>query len=181
MKHLRWSRPAISLVGLVVFLTCATAQMPKTEKTWSFTLPHGTSGPKASDLCRRLNSVRHMPFQSEHVDDPVYNEIIAKGSAMVPCLVEQLTNESKMRDPRSEPTVERFHVGDLAFFLLLRITGVPFEQMLPDNVKAKVKEEGVYAYFRYTDVPANRAVLRRKWKEWLKAQASQQKAGGGGA
>jgi hypothetical protein len=55
-----------------------------------------------------------------------------------------------------------FRVGDLAFFLLLRITGVPFEQMLPENVRAKVKEEGVYAYFRYTEVPANRAALQRR-------------------
>ena len=125
------------------------------------------SGTEPSDLCKRLNSVRHMPFQNEHVDDQVYNEIMAKGSAMTPCLVEQLTNGTKMPDPRSEPTVEDFRVGDLAFFLLLRITGVPFEQMLPENVKAKVKEEGVYAYFRYTELPANRAALQRRWKAWL--------------
>jgi hypothetical protein len=81
-----------------------------------------------------------------------------------------------MRDPRSEPTIADFRVGDLAFFLLLRITGVSFEQMLPEDVKAKVKEEGVYAYFRYTEVPANRAALQRRWKAWLKAQASQPKA-----
>jgi hypothetical protein len=136
-----------------------------------------TSGPEASGLCKRLSAVKHMPFQDEHVDDQVYNQIMAKGSAMTPCLVEQLTNGTKMRDPRSEPTVADFRVGDLAFFLLLRITGVPFEQMLPENVKAKVKEEGVYAYFRYTEVPANRAALQRKWKAWLKAQASQPKAG----
>jgi len=132
-----------------------------------------TSGPEASHLCKRLSSVRHMPFQNEHVDDQVYNEIMAKGSAMTPCLVKQLTNRTKIRDPRSEPTVADFRVGDLAFFLLLRITGVPFEQMLPEAVKAKVKEEGVYAYFRYTDVPANRAALQQRWKAWLKAQASQ--------
>ena len=135
------------------------------------------SGREASNLCKRLSSIKHMPLQNEHVDDQVYNQIMAKGSAMTPCLVEQLTNRTKMRDPRSEPTVADFRVGDLAFFLLLRITGVPFEQMLPENVKAKVKEEGVYAYFRYTEVPANRAALQRKWKAWLKAQASQPKAG----
>jgi len=137
------------------------------------------TGPEASELCKRLISVKHMPFQNEHVDDQVYNQIMAKGSAMTPCLVEQLTNRTKMRDPRSEPTVADFRSGDLAFFLLLRITGVPFEQMLPEDVKAKVKEEGVYAYFRYTGVPANRAALQRRWKAWLKGQASQPKAGGG--
>ncbi len=134
------------------------------------------SGREASDLCKRLSSIRHMPFQNEHVDDEVYNQIMAKGPAIVPCLVHQLTNGTKMRDPRSEPTVADFRVGDLAFFLLLRITNVPFEQMLPDTVKSKVKDEGVYAYFRYTEAPANRAALQRKWKAWLKAQPSQPKA-----
>ena len=135
-----------------------------------------TSGPQASELCKRLRSITRMPFQDEHVDDKLYNQIMAKGSAIMPCLVEQLTNVAKMRDPRSEPTVADFRVGDLAFFLLLRITGVPFEQMLPDSVKAKVKEQGVYAYFRYTEAPANRTTLQRKWKAWLKAQTTQPKA-----
>src|SRR5271168_1369562 len=131
------------------------------------------SGREASDLCKRLSSIRHMPFQNEHVEDEAYNQIMAKGPALVPCLVEQLTNGAKMRDPRSEPTVADFRVGDLAFFLLLRITTVPFEQMLPDTVTSKIKDEGVYAYFRYTESPANRAALQRKWKAWLKAQPSQ--------
>jgi len=42
VKHLEWSGSAIRLLSLVVFLTCATAQVPKTVKTWTFTLPHGT-------------------------------------------------------------------------------------------------------------------------------------------
>ena len=117
-----------------------------------------------------------MPFQNEHVDDEVYNQVVAKGQAIVPCLVEQLTNGTKMADPRSEPTVADFRVGDLAFFLLLRITNVPFEQMLPNSVKDKLKEEGVYAYFKYSEDPANRAALQRRWKAWLKAHPSQPKA-----
>lgn len=162
------TRLASLLIALLILYTSPSLSAQSQEVA--------TSGPEASDLCKRLSSVRHMPFQNEHVDDQVFNQIMAKGSAMTPCLVEQLTNGTKMHDPRSEPIVADFRVGDLAFFLLLRITGVPFEQMLPENVKAKVKEEGVYAYFRYTEVPANRAALQRKWKEWLKVQASQPKA-----
>src|SRR5207248_2464427 len=72
-----------------------------------------TSGREASDLCKKLSSIRRMPFQNEHVDDRVYNQIMAKGRAIVPCLVEQLTNGTKMSDPRSEPTVADFRVGDV--------------------------------------------------------------------
>lgn len=161
-------RFALLLIALLVLCGCPllSAQGPGVA----------APGPEASEVCKRLNSIKHMPFQNEHVDDEVYNQVVAKGQAIVPCLVEQLTNGTKMADPRSEPTVADFRVGDLAFFLLLRITNVPFEQMLPNSVKDKLKEEGVYAYFKYSEDPANRAALQRRWKAWLKAHPSQPKA-----
>jgi hypothetical protein len=152
---------------LLIMVIALSSCLLSAQRAWG-----SHSSTEASDLCRRLSSIRRIPFEHEAVNDEVYNKIIVKGKDVVRCLIDQLTNETKMADPRSEPTVADFRVGDLAFFLLLRITNVPFEQMLPDPVKAKLKEEGVYAYFRYTGTPGNRIALQRKWKAWLKAQTS---------
>ncbi|MGE5049479.1 MAG: hypothetical protein ACM3PC_12960, partial [Deltaproteobacteria bacterium] len=88
-------------------------------------------------------------------------------------LIDQLTNRTRMADPRSEPAIGDFSVGDVAFFLLLRITRVPFEAPLPNRVKARLKDDGVYAYFRYAEAAKNRAALQRWWRSWLKRQAPQ--------
>lgn len=52
-----------------------------------------------------------------------------------------------MKDPRQAPVYRDFRVGDAAFFVLLRITKVPFEEMLPTQVRSELEDEGVYAYF----------------------------------
>jgi hypothetical protein len=125
-----------------------------------------------SHLCDRLAGIKHIPYDAETVDDPIYNQIISNKHAAVSCLVDQITNEKRMADPRSEPVESNFRVGDLAFFLLLDITKILFDQMLPDNVQAQLKKEGVYAYFKYVSVPGNRAVLQRQCKAWLARRRS---------
>ncbi len=131
------------------------------------------AGPDAqvADLCKRLGKIRLMPFYDEHIDDKVYNQVKAKGMAIVPCLIDQLTNESKTPDPRPVPRISDFRVGDLAFFLLLQITHVAPEQVLPKEIWDAWPKEGVYAYFRYThEDHANRVELQRRWRAWLAAQ-----------
>ncbi len=80
--------------------------------------------------------------------------------------VSQLMTKTRMKDPRSAPTYPDFRVGDLAFFLLVDITKIPFEQMLPYSVKFKIKDEGVYAYFEYVEHLNNRKALQNKWRAW---------------
>lgn len=125
---------------------------------------------EAEFLCDRLSEIKQLPFKGRPVDDELYNKIIGQGKAIVPCLIDKITDVTKMKDPRSAPTYPDFRVGDLAFFLLVRITGTPFEQTLPDSVKAKMKQEGVYAYFEYVEFPDNRRALQENWQAWLKNQ-----------
>jgi hypothetical protein len=121
-------------------------------------------------LCERLSEIKKMPFKGEKIDDELYNEIVDRGKAIAPCLIDKITDMTRMKDPRSAPSYPDFRVGDLAFFLLVRITGTPFEQMLPDSVKARMKQEGVYAYFEYVEFPDNRRALQENWQAWLKNQ-----------
>jgi hypothetical protein len=75
-----------------------------------------------------------------------------------------------MKDPRSAPTYLDFRIGDLAFFLLVRITEIPFEEMLPNSVKSRIKDEGVYAYFEHVKRTDNRKALQARWKAWWAKQ-----------
>lgn len=122
--------------------------------------------PDEGAACKRLPEVKEMPFKGEPVSDEAYNEIVGQGKAAIPCLIREITNTTRMKDPRPDPTYSDFRVGDLAFFLLVEITKTPFEQMLPDSVKSRMKSDGVYAYFGHVGRPNNRKALQDRWKAW---------------
>src|SRR6266571_7305185 len=54
-------------------------------------------------LCGRIPEIQVFPFKGERGEDAVYDEFIATGDAVVPCLIERVTDTSKIRDPRQEP------------------------------------------------------------------------------
>ena len=165
MANRIWHR----LMFAMAFIVLCQARCVSSGQTAS----HPSSPAVESHLCDRLAEVRHVPFDNEPVDDAIYNQIMSHKHAVVPCLVDQIVNETLMHDPRSEPVESNFRVGDLAFFLLVDITNVPFEQMLPDDVRGHLKDQGVYAYFGYVSIPGNRTALQRKWKTWLIAHGSE--------
>lgn len=123
--------------------------------------------PDAQALCERLPEIKEIPFKDEPVEDEAYNSFIAASNEAVPCLIDRLDDSTKMKDPRSAPQYRDFKVGDLAYIMLVRITKVPFESMLPDDVRERMKEEGVYAYFDYVQNPDNRRVIQSRWRAWL--------------
>lgn len=151
------------MVLLLVACLCLTSSGSTQGQRWSTSriLQIGA-------VCNRLSEIDRIPFKDERVDSEIYNGIMAEGRNSVPCLVHKLTDLTRMKDPRTAPTYSDFRVGDLAFILLARITGTPFEQMLPHQVQARMSDEGVYAYFRYVQRPANRKTLQQKWRVWLK-------------
>ena len=126
---------------------------------------------KAEALCERLSEIKRMPFHNEKVDDEVYNGLIELKEAAIPCLIDKLTDTTRMTDPRQAPSVSDFRVGDVAFFVLLDIVNVPFdvpfERILPEEVMSKWKDEGVYAYFKYTEKAENRKLLQERWRTWF--------------
>jgi hypothetical protein len=127
----------------------------------------------ALELCNRLNQIRIIPYEDEKVDDEVYNKIISLGSAAAPCLIDQITNEAKMDDPRQEPSDMNFRVGDMAFLLLFGVTQVKEEDVLPKHLIHRMSgNEGMYAYFDWVSHHANRVELQQRFRTWLKNQSS---------
>jgi hypothetical protein len=121
---------------------------------------------RAEILCQRLPEMKTMPFKGEPIEDEVYNGLAALNDAAIPCLIGKITDTTRMNDPRQAPVYRDFRVGDAAFFVLLDITKVPFEQMLPAEVKSELEDEGVYAYFEYIKKDENRTSLQARWQAW---------------
>jgi len=152
-------RPACLVFAFLLVCSCSSGTATATEPS-----------PVAVALCSRLGEIKHIPFKDESINDEVYTKLMEQGQAVVPCLIDQIANQTRMEDPDSVPSPPDFRVGDLAFFLLLDITKVPFEQMLPESVNNQAKEQGVYSYFAWVHNPAHRKRLQDKWRAWLKQQ-----------
>lgn len=156
------------LVIVVLTFSAVSCQQAATKVNESrFSTPQDNAARlRAESLCQRLPEMKTMPFKGEPVDDEVYNGLTALKDAALPCLIKKITDSTKMSDPRQAPVYRDFRVGDAAFFVLLDITKVPFEQMLPAEVGSEMKDEGVYAYFEYIKKDENRKSLQAKWQAW---------------
>jgi len=122
-------------------------------------------GTGATDLCDRVSEIRLLPFKGERVDDTAFNSLLEAGVAAIPCLIERVTDTRKMRDPRQAPTYPDVRVGDVAYFVLVRLANIDLVEMLPNRVQEKYKTEGVYAYFDFARRKQNREWLRGKLRE----------------
>jgi hypothetical protein len=120
-----------------------------------------------ASVCDRLSEVHVIPFKGEKVEDAAYNAIIKAGETPIPCLVENLVNTAPMQDPRKAPPSKTFVVADLAGMLLCQITGRPFDDQLPPEVRESFPERGVAAYFDYVKDAENRASLQADWQKFL--------------
>ncbi len=121
-------------------------------------------------LCNRLHEIKKIPYKDPKDTDPIYESLIAKGKEAMPCLVEKITDETPMRDPRGGVIWQHYKVGDTAVFMLLKIAG-DFEllqKMLPVNYRKEWKTNGVYAYYNYVSESKNREELQRWWRNWIK-------------
>jgi hypothetical protein len=117
---------------------------------------------QAVAYCERVHEIRSLPFRGEKVDDAVYNGLRDLGEKAVPCLIEQVASTKSIPDPRKAPPYEGITVGDVALFVLFDIKGLSFGDVLPDDVEAKMKEQGVYAYFAYVEDPRNRKAIQER-------------------
>jgi hypothetical protein len=98
-------------------------------------------------------------------------DIFISGNKVVPCLIDRVTDATKMRDPRQEPgflDVE-IRIGDIAYFLLTDITKIDFTESLPPQFQSEYKHEGVYAYFRYVKKAENRRKLQERLRAWYES------------
>jgi len=118
-------------------------------------------------LCGRVSEIKTLPFYDEEVDDPAYNALIKSGERVIPCLIASVNDTNPMPDPRQAPKVDTV-VGDIAFFVLINITKVDLMKLLPPDVQKKFDDQGIYAYFRYTEKKRNRKTLQDKLYEWYR-------------
>jgi hypothetical protein len=122
---------------------------------------------RAAVLCGRLGEIRELPFKGEHVDDPVYNALVAAGKAALPCLIDSLDDTTPTPDPRKAPRYEaEVVIGDVAFFVMPDLADVSMEQLLPDEILDGWRNEGMAAYFRYVSKPGNRRALQSYIRGW---------------
>jgi hypothetical protein len=127
-----------------------------------------------TELCDRLGEIRKLPNRDPNDTDPIYEALIAKGDDAIPCLVQRITSDKKMPDPREAPTWQHYAVGDTAVFILIDILcSEDLEreklliEMLPPKYEEEWKTNGIYAYFNYVSEPRNRKELQNWWKKWL--------------
>ena len=120
--------------------------------------------------CSEVAAIHHMPFHREEaVNDPAYNHLRAKSWAVVPCLIDEITNKSLTPDPRSAPTYPKVRVGDVSFWVIVDITGLPYDAMFPPDLVKRFPKEGVYAYFEWVNRDGNRQKLQSGVRRWCSA------------
>ncbi len=123
---------------------------------------------KVQLLCNKLSEIKIIPSKEVTVYDDVYDSLIKSGNSAIPCLIDKITDTSKMLDPREAPHVQNYRVGDTAVFMLNIITNEPLENILPNEYSKRWKSEGVYAYFSYVEHSNNRKEIQEWWKNWMK-------------
>jgi hypothetical protein len=114
-----------------------------------------------------LREVKILPFKDEKVDDPVYNQLVSLGPSAIPCLVDEITDTRETHDPRKAPPYPHVRVGDVAFWILARITPMQERDLFPPEIFKRFDEEGVYAYFDWINKPGNRKIFQTNVRSYL--------------
>lgn len=122
---------------------------------------------EANALCNRVSEIKELPYDyTEKGVDVVYDLLFDAGESVVPCLIEKIADTTIMDDPRCPRISRETKVGDVAFFVLVRITEIKFIEFFPVKVQEKYKTEGVYAYHDYIERKGKRKDLQSKLRNW---------------
>ena len=67
-------------------------------------------------LCSRISDIKILPQKGETGEDQTYDAFIRAGEKVVPCLIEKVSDTTKIRDPRQEPGYPdiQVRIGDIA-------------------------------------------------------------------
>lgn len=125
--------------------------------------------PNSSELCQRLAQIKEFPHSNDTTDlDPAYEALYRAGEVVVPCLIDKISDVTVVTDPRCPRIFQETKVGDLAYFLLVRITNIKFDEMLPVSIQKKYRVEGVYAYHDFIERKGARQRLQSKLRDWYR-------------
>lgn len=119
-------------------------------------------------LCNRVSEIKELPHYDESGVDEVFDELFKAGESVVPCLIEKITDTEIMSDPRCPHISDETRVGDVAYFVLVRIAKMKFDEFFPIEVREKYKTEGVYAYHEYIERKESRKQLQSKLRDWYR-------------
>ena len=119
------------------------------------------------NLCDKISQIHVIPFKNEHVDDTIYNGIMRFGEKAIPCLLDKVIDDTMMQDPRKAPPYDKITVGDVSLFILLNITGLGLEAILPEHLLSDFRRDGVYTYFKFVEEKENRKIIQAKLYELL--------------
>jgi len=162
----------LCIAALFVLSDCSSKSIPAIENRNLQTVSSSATPISLVNLCDDLPELKRLPHDARQtVDDPVYNKYAAHKNDAIPCLIDKITDTTPMQDPGLSPAVVNdFCVGDAAVFTLLLLTGEEWrpDSMLSPEYAARWKSEGVFAYYRYVEDPANRKRIQSWWKEWSK-------------
>jgi len=127
---------------------------------------------EVASVCENLKNIKILPHKDEAVDDPVYNALLNAGEKATLCLISKITDTTEMADPRQAPKVNFVRVGDVAYFILIRLNKLDFVELLPLDVKEKYGRDGVYGYFELIDEGNNRKKLQDAAYKWYERKRS---------
>lgn len=116
--------------------------------------------------CDQIDKIRILPYKDNQVDDQIYNALVAEGDKAIPCLIKKITDTTQMPDPRQAPKVTGVTVGDVAFFMVVRLSKADFAEFLPPDVQQSYRKNGVYGYFEQINESNNRAQLQQNISKW---------------
>ena len=122
------------------------------------------------ELCKSVGKIKQLPNDpSEKGVDSTYDAIVEAGSAVVPCLIDNITITKVMTDPRCPTISKGTTVGDVSYFVLVDILKIDFVKFLPADVVESYKTNGAYAYHDYIDRRGARKELQAKLRNWYDA------------
>lgn len=161
MRNVRFV-PAVCLVLIIVCVTSSNSQSGVTPK-------------EAKALCETVKAINELPRDwGEKGVDKTYDAIVDAGEKVVPCLIDQITDLTVMKDPRCPTISTATTIGDVSYFILVDLMEIEFTLLLPEDVVTDFKTNGVYAYHNYIDRNGSRKELQTKLRELWKSKKEKQ-------
>src|ERR1700752_637467 len=148
----------------------STSTKEATNSNYTDQRPSGNLNKHAvANLCTRVFDIRIVPLKGERGRHQPFDAIMDGGDAVLPCLIDKVTDPKKIVNPFEFPRYAGIDIrrGDVAFFLILYMKHVTAEKFLPDIFKKDYEKEGIHAYFKYAQKPANRRQVQENLRVWF--------------
>jgi hypothetical protein len=110
-----------------------------------------------ADCISLIRGVTEMPFKNDLPAEGNYYHLlsISGDKAVTDCLLNQVTNTSRMPDPRmSVPNKREFvAIGDVAIFMLVEMYDMSFTTFMDEK---EWDNMGIFSYFKYVETEGAR-------------------------